>query len=282
MTFFLSKNVITESWSAYTTPPELKNATFITVKDNNPIASRVNSYKYSKIQHNVGDIVMFSNDENNVLAVRQSGQESVLEFNGVEMVRNVLPIATPSLSPDSNTLLYSQSIQTETKSNNIKSQGMIATDPSLYEIRAVFSSTKNDTRVISGYAPNFINDNEFVFLASSGIYLYNKQSGTGKILLEKNFSTVFGPVLQSPDRSLIAFADTSRKVTAVYRIKDSSVELVFETTSILIKPALSDTALYDMKATEHGSEIWKYDFGVSEPQLIHTIPRSLGLNRIVF
>ena len=280
--FFFGKNLITEAWSAYTLPEELRSATFITTKNSEQIGNKVHSFRYLKIPYPVGNVGMFSSDEDEVLAVRQIDQSYLLEFNGVELVRNLLPVAAPSQSPNSKVILFSQAIAEEKKSDIEVLKGISAVNPSNYEIRILAPASVKNERVISGYAPLFVTDTRFLFFAYSGLYQYDIQSGVGKMLLEKNLPVIFGPVLQSPDRSLIAFADVSKNTTYVYRVKESELVLVLETPTVLIKPALSNTALYEMKGEVHGSEIWKYDFVTSEAQLIHTIPRSLGLSRIVF
>lgn len=282
MTFFLGKSFIAETWSAYTLPQELRSAVLISVKEDETTTLSPQIYQYKKTWQSIGDTTMFVRSGGNTLAVIKSDSKYLLKENDEERVRSDLPIMAVSQAPNSKAILYAQAIELEKESRPAVPQGIVAINPLSYEIRLYLPTVGKNERVISGYAPLFINDTQFLFFAYSGLYMYDLQSGVGKTLLEKTFPVIFGPILQSPDRSLISFSDVVKKVTYVYRLKDSELSLILETPEILIRPALSNTALYEIKNKENGSEIWKYDFGVSKPQLIHTIPRSLGLNRIVF
>ena len=283
--YFLWKppSFVAKVWSALTLPQELRSATFITGNATESRAYKVHSFQYSKIPYRVGSSAMFSQEGNDTLTVSQASEEYLLEANGVEIVRSILPIATPSQTPDSKRIVYAQAIDVMVQKPEASAlQGIIASDPLRYEIRLAIGSDGKNERIISGYAPLFIDENQFIFFAYSGLYQYDLQSGVGKILLKKNFPVIFGPVLQSPDRSLIAFADVAKNVTYVYKIKDSQLTLVLEAPTILARPALSNTALYEIKGKKEVTEIWKYDFGVHDPRLIYSVPRSLNLTRIVF
>ena len=151
-----------------------------------------------------------------------------------------------------------------------------------YEIKIYSPANGKISRIISGYAPLFLDETHFLFFGASGVYRYDLISGSAEKVLNQPFVFVFGTILQSPDRNLFAFTDPIKEKTYVYKNDGSGVDLVMEIPEIVFSPALSNDALYGVKGPAQGGEVWKYPLGISKAQLVHRFPWSLAISRIVF
>ena len=272
-----------QCWSAYTLPQELKGALLLSSKGSETTAYVPQTFCYKKMPYRGGNTSAFTRQERNiVLTVRKEDQEYILEENGVERIRETLPIATPSLEPSSGRIIYAQAVKPEMELETKLSPQTSTVDPSHYEVRVYFPSSGKTERIISGYAPLFLDDTNFLFFVGSGVYRYNLTSGTAEKVLDQTFSSVFGPVLQSPDRTLVLIKDPLKRMTSVYRVTETGLTLVTQIPRLLISPTLSNDALYEVEGGKQEGHVWKYTFDTTEPQLIHTFPSTLSIIRVVF
>jgi hypothetical protein len=276
--FFSGKNFILEAWSAYTLPLELKEALFVASEGEKSIAYTPEKFRYTQVPYSTGMSSSVIREGNRMLAVRQEGQEYLLEENGTELIRGTLPIAAPSFETNSERIIYAQAVAPEVEVKDKSLPHISAVNPSQYEVRLYFPPTGKSERIISGYAPLFLDEAHFLFFVTSGIYRYNLTSGTIEKVLDKTLSSVFVPVLQSPDRTLILVRDGRERTTSVFRVTPAGLAIITQIPGLLTSPALSNDALYEIK----GNQVWKYSFDTPEPQLIHTFPSTLSISRIVF
>ncbi len=266
-------------WNAYTLPQELKSAVMLASVGGDTTVYLPQKFSYKKMPYRGGDIDAVTQNGKTVITVRKEGAEYILEENGSERIREVLPIAAPSLEPRSaGSIIYAQAVEPQKEA--VSQISMV--NSGQYEIRIYSPSNGKTARIISGYAPLFLDSNHFLFFGASGVYRYDLISGSAEKVLNQPFVFVFGTILQSPDRALFAFTDPIKEKTYVYKNNGSSVDLVMEIPEIVFSPALSNDALYGVKGTAQGGEVWKYPLGISKAQLVHRFPWSLAISRIVF
>ena len=110
---FFGKNVIAETWSAYTLPQELRSAVLISVKEDETTTLAPQTYQYKKTWQSIVDTTMFVRSGGNTLAVTKSDSEYLLKENDGERVRSDLPIMAVSQAPNSKAILYAQAIELE-------------------------------------------------------------------------------------------------------------------------------------------------------------------------
>ena len=86
----------------------------------------------------------------------------------------------------------------------------------------------------------------------------------------------------SPDHSLVTFRDLVAQTTLVYRLSPMGASLVVEVPELLASLGLSNTALYNMKRTDAGSELWRYGFKGAAPEKVQVFPQELNIVQIIF
>lgn len=270
-------------WPGMMVPQELRQASIVRTIHNGVEVYVPANVGYVRTLAAKGESVSIGKMGTHVLAVRKEGDQWILEDNGIELSRAAQKIAAPSYAPTTGMVLFSEEIKRESVARQgEKVPSVSIVNPSDFEIHLSSPRKQATDKIIGGYAPLFVNDTQFLFFNHGGVYMYDIQSGTARKVLERTIPLIFGSVLQSPDRTLISFSDIEKKTSYVYKVSDSGLIPVLEIPELLMKPALSNTALYELKSYVNGSEIWKYDFGDTTPHLVRTLPRSLSVSGIVF
>lgn len=265
-------------------PSELRSAAFVTgVRSNRALSTP--SGVLIALTDEAGKVSV--GNQGAVIVRDEETDEYVLRKDDQELFRSTVRIDGPSVSPDRSMLAFSriiaeESVQTESDERLAAFAAYVAVvNPARWEILLQKDNVTN--HVATGYAPLIVSDTAFLYMATSGIHRYDVRTGESLRLLEHSFSTVLSPVLVSPDRTLIAFRDPTTSATLVYRVGETSLVLVREVSEFLVSPALSNDALYDVRGTRSGGEVWKYVFiSSAEPKRIYTFPVALAVTRIVF
>lgn len=272
------------AWSILTLPAELRESMLVIQKGGGESAAYTPGSLWQATPGTFrGTPASFSYENGNVLAIRvMESDTSVLEENGVERVRAGGMLAAPSKAPYTNVIAYAERIRAHTEPPTDLPPQFSLVSPEEWDIQLQLPGNAPSERLVSGYAPLFFDDTLLFFISPSGIYRYNLTTGEAVRVLDRRFPITVGPVLQSPDRTLIGLRDPIAKATLVYRVHETELLLVREVPEVLFSPALSNDALYDLKGTQTGGEVWKYAFDGGEPVRIHTFPTSLVISRIVF
>ena len=266
--------------SAQSLPQELYGASLIASVEGKSSVYTRQPFWYAA--RRVPGAVTGASTNGDVILARTEAGYSVFEGNTLRTQVNQ-PIEAPSIPPVVSAIMYAQQVQNEDlESTGPRTGGSRITNPAHWQIQLLLANASSATPVIAGYAPLFIDDSSFLFVAADGIYRYTLESGHITKLLDRVFPVVVTPVIQSPDRTLIAFRDLVTRSTSIYQLDADSLKLVMEMSEHFQSPTLSNTALYDVKGTPTGAEVWKYPFDGSSAEMIHVFPRELAITDIVF
>ena len=252
----------------------------------------VNTYTYEHQEtplhtySTTGRIALTSGDAH-YFSIRTEGKEYVLEQDGKEITRSTIKLDAPSMSPNGDIIAYSghpdmYDIE-DAKAGRKNPEGLVLARPSDWHVETYEPKTKKTTRIAAaGYGPVFLNNSEFVYFGPDGLNRYDLTKGTAVRIIERKFSVTVGPVVLSPDHSLVAFRDLAAQTTLVYRLSPMGASLVVEVPELLASVGLSNTALYNMKRTDAGSELWHYGFKGGVAEKVRVFPKELNLVQIIF
>ena len=269
------------AWSILTLPAELRDASLVVRSGDGKASVYVpGRFWFPSAAVAKGTPASFTKEGEALLSVRTTESGSALIENGTERVRSEGLLAAPAQSPYSGIVAYAERTHADAEQGGPPQ--LTLANPTEWEVNLLLPGTDEKKRVASGYAPLFFDDTHFFFIAQSGIYRYDLATGQSVRVLERAFPFVIDPILQSPDRTLIAFRDPVEEATYVYRVHESGLLLMRHIPELLNSPALSNDALYDLRGTTEGGEVWKHELKAGEPQLIFVFSKQVPINRIVF
>lgn len=274
--------------SATTLPEELRDATVIANQrqpQSNAYVPR--AFWYEEVALGDGRITALTQGNTSTVVVRMTpAGEYQLYEDDVVRVRSQAAIHVPAVAPNGKIIAYARMAEETHAETAVASPAIpphiMPVNPADTDIEILQTLRSEGVRVVSGYAPLFIDDARFIFFTPAGVYRYDLGSGAIAKLLTRPFPYMIGAVMQSPDRSLIAFSDPVTATTVVYRVGEQELAQVTELPGLMFSMALSDHALYEVKGTQAGADIWRYLFDGSTPVKIHTFPVELAVGRLTF
>jgi hypothetical protein len=225
-----------------------------------------------------------------VLIYRHTSGSYVILLNGHTVASSTSPLASVSLSPNGRAITYAKIVGLSPNARTGSTQSFPAPEndavvvTSAWELHVLYPATNRDDTIGRGFAAFFIDDTHLFRLTPTGMYLHDFVSGSETALDTTPLPVVTAPILLSPNRELIAWNDPVTKGVRVYRLKDSKLASVLTSTNHhLARAALSDTGIYAVRPTDQGTQVWKYEFNLTdEPVLVLTAPRGLGIGRLSF
>ena len=223
----------------------------------------------------------FVRTETSVLTVSREADAYVLRENGIERVRSDAALAAPSQAPYTKAIAYAVRFHEPEERAGIPAHVPVVS-PGEWEVHLYLPQTGTTERVVSGYAPLFVDDTHFLFFTSGGIYRYDLATGAAEQVLARAFPLLVSPVLQSPNRNLVVVRDVAANTTTVYQVNGSELVPARVIDQLLPAPALSADALYDLRGTGSGTGVWKYGLAGGEPVLTHTFPAALPIIRLIY
>lgn len=274
----VSPTAVLGPWSTYGLPDELRSAGLV-VREGERAAVYVPGmlwYERVSEQGMPGDFVR---TDGSTLSVSREGGKYVLRENGEVRVSSDAALAAPSQAPYTKAIAYAVRFHGHGESTKIPAHVSIA-NPGEWEVHLYLPQTGTSQKVVSGYAPLFIDDTRFFFFTSRGVYRYDLTTGTAEQVLARSFPILITPVLQSPDRTMLAVRDAAN-TTSIYQVNDGELVLARTIDEMLATLALTNKAFYDVRGTGNGTEVWRYGL-TGEPALVHTFPSALPITRLVF
>lgn len=264
--------------SALTLPADLTNAVFIVP----PAEYRKNAFGYEATALPVGVLTGYAHAGDTTLRLVKNMQgEFSLTVNRAEVINTLLPVSFPTLSPDGRAVAYSQSLNS---SGQELAETPIARNALVEPIGALallyFPATERTLALGAGVAPKFIDQTHIVRIAPGGIIVTDLTTGYETVLLTRSISALGAPILQSPDRSLIAVTDRVLAKTSVYRVTPTTLETVAEFNAAFTPAVLTDTALYELRTESGKRTLWRYPLDGSKPHRAHTFPRTFNVEAI--
>ncbi|HEX2792540.1 MAG TPA: hypothetical protein VHO23_02400 [Candidatus Paceibacterota bacterium] len=258
-----------EMKSALTLPYELRDATFLTVTgDQRYILKRAGWWWFEDIDSSdrfMGPIVR-TRDGLIASITRDSTMAPQLVVNGV-LAASLPPHATGlAVSPDGTKFAYAYLDNADAARFN---------DPTAWAVGVYDYALQRTFEAARGFAPFFVDDTHLARATAAGVQSLDFATAEYVRLRDTPFVVATPEAERSPDGSLVALANPGLNQTTVYRISPTDLTVVATYPVIISNAALGPNALYEVRALESGTEIWKYPFDGSAPTRIHTFPVSI-------
>jgi hypothetical protein len=134
--------------------------------------------------------------------------------------------------------------------------------------------------VAYGYAPAYLDVSHLVYFSPGGIVVRDLKSGATSLLFARATSTpLYEQVKYSPDRTMMLWTDAKTDETVLARVTDTSYAPVH--VFVGLKDAvLTDTALYGIRPSPQGSQLWRYALDGSSAAAVLTFPQSLRIGQL--
>lgn len=259
--------VVSEAVSIKTLPSELREATFLSYSEESGSALyAVNGMKFASSPHPSTIVVGVPSHKHELLVTYEPSSSLYrIELGGVVLVESAERIMGASVSPDGRQVAYASQIKGKEGSKN----------PDDWHITMVYPATKKSLEYGIGFSPFFIDDSTLGRFSGTGIYSVQLKTGSSTELLHARFVQIV-PVIQSPDRTLIAWSNVIVKSSFVYRV-GSSFELVTKIPEYMSLIALGNTNLYRLQLQKQGTEVWEYSLTDAAFKKINMIPAHLHI-----
>lgn len=138
------------------------------------------------------------------------------------------------------------------------------------------------TTLAKGYAPQFLTDSKIMYFSQAGIAVHDLSDNSSALIMrhqELGNDWLAGYVQFSPDRSLVLWKKAASQEYVLARIS-AQTYTPLGTFSGLKYPVLRDSAVYDTRVTEEGTEVWAYQLDGTQTQ-VSLIPASLKINNLL-
>ena len=258
-------------WSAWTLPAELRDALFIT-RGKNASVYTATTHGYVSESTTHGRYIVYAAPKEDALFVTVDPTTSTyrIELNGEVLLTSKEAIATAALSPNKKEVVYAKQQEGKLGSKNASDWDVI-----------LFYPVSGKSVIVSpGFAPFFIDDTHIARFTNAGIYVIDMVASTQTELLKQEFQQMLSGFSQSPDHTLIAWSDPVAKSTLVYRV-GSSLTRVMAFDGFIPLFALGNNALYRLKLTPEGTNIYMYSFtSTDSARMIHALPVSLQISAL--
>jgi len=268
---------VASAWSVATLDKELKDATF--VGSGGRYTSTLLGYR---TEAPISDrLVSYDEGENGevVSIVKASNGSYQLNIGSTAAFSSIDPIRDLSLSSDGHRVGFTSSAEIATSSRELYGSHAILAPLSSYA-QLYYVPSKKVVTLGPGVAPLFRDNAHVIRFSPGGIIETDLSTGNETVLLTRSFSILSGPILQSPDRSLIAFTDTVANTIFVYRFSESTLELVAKFDASFVPEALGNSGLYELRYENGRSTVWKHSFKGQEAHKAGTFPPGFRITAI--
>lgn len=275
-----------KSYFASDTAVSTTETNILTELANATLLSKSSAYRFKENtvqaeEFAIGIPELFVNFGDTRLTVEEEAGSFVVKENGEEQFRSDARITAITHAPNTNFIAFStQEGEDASSTVPIPAQFRVA-DVARSAIHLYAPDGGTTEHVVSGHAPLFINDYEFVFLSPSGVYLYDLSNGTARQLVNTPLSFVANPTLSS-DGMWFSFYDIKQNSTLVYEINNDAAMLKTTIPELLLSPAFHQSTLYSLRSTAEGTEVMRFDFSNATSSHVYTIPAELSIHRLVF
>ena len=279
--YLFKKDYIMEAWSAYTLPPELKKATFISMQENTTTLLSVSGARFKK---EVLKGVLISADER-----EQNTAQIILDENGVYNIflnrKNIYatssPLAGVSVSPDGTMVAYAHGT---TPLMPLEVPQLIPNssfDSRAWSVTVLSLASGALLEVGAGAAPLFIDSTNLLHFAPGGVFITDVRAQKKNFVLPGVFINATVSTLQSPDRTLVGWKDSFSNTVTIYRVSVNGLEKVADMTNTGAgSHTLGNDALYRTYRSIYGGGIMKQGFGETEAYKVGFLPSLYPITRL--
>lgn len=262
--------------SALTLPAELRDARLVSSSPRGTDVYVHEGLSYAHAAHIAGAVRTLAPTERGgyaALARELDGTSQRLIVDGL-LVATGASIRTVAVSTDGRRVAYVEAADGSD----------YAVDPAGWAVRVYYPDPQTVQEVGSGFAPFFIDDSTLGYFTAAGIFAVDLETGAARALLREPVTHPHDTTLVAPDRSHIAWEDAGGEVQ-VYALGLEGVMLVgsfsFAEVPGASSVALGTNAVYAIRPTNGGSEVWRQGFDGSLTR-IAVLPPSLETTALAF
>ena len=205
-----------------------------------------------------------------------------LSVDGSVLFSRDEPFSLPALSPNGLMVAFTEPAD-ETPFDPATKQIGARSLLTLGSLRSVLYYPAADRTVVigTGASPLFLDDTHLIRFTPGGIIMTDLTTGNETVLLQKSLSSLYGPVLQSPDRTLVTMADVEADTLHVLRVSPSGAETVTTFDIGVMPAALTEEGLYELRTTKKGTSLWRHALEGSSERKVATFPDTFEVSAIV-
>lgn len=234
----------------------------------------------------VSDATLVSADErspNSARIVRSSDGMYTLLLGTTTIISTSTPLFGVSVSPDGNTVAYAHGL---IASPPFQAPHQIPTttydsNTSKVAIHSINGGTTVD--IGPGSAPLFFDATHVLYFAPAGAYMADLKTGSSTLLLAQHFNQAPVAVLQSPDRTHVAWrSNTAPRKATVYRVTASNIQKIAELPyDNVSSSALGNDAIYFVRHSPLMTQVTRQAFDEKAPRQVTMLPSLFNVTRIV-
>ncbi len=272
-----------EAWSIVTMPGELKKATFVSEEKTTSVLRRASGITFKK-ETILGTLVSAdTRAPNSARIVLDSTGTYNLFLNGKNIYATTSPLAGVSVSPDGTMVAYAHG--TEPLVSKVASYltPLASFDSRSWSISVFTPASGARVEVGFGSSPLFVDSTHLLHFAPGGVFITDVKAGTQKFVLPGIYNIAQVGVLQSPDRTLVAWKDTTTKTITVYRVGTDALEKL---ASLAYKGGggsytLGNDAFFYVKNAPSARGIWKQGFEDKDAHKVGNTSSSYMTSRLL-
>lgn len=266
-----------EIWSAVTLPSELSSALFVSAEPGKTVFYQKSGLGFESLYPSDGariSVVRSGDDISNIKRAEAKAPLS-LERNGTAVA--LIPSAASALAVSPGGSRYAFQAP--------KDPGVESPTASPWKIMVFDDETDTVRTVTEGFAPFFIDEDHVARFGPNGIGVFSfldpEPTVTELASVESSFR--IQDITQSPDRTLVAWSDPVAKTVQVYSVDATKMVSLLVLKSAVRGITLSNDSLYMLVPTsDQGTDIWRYSLASGIGEMIHHLPASLHVYRMIF
>jgi len=266
------------AWASLTLPKDLHDAQFLTKNMRN----EQSTYGFSYLPDDAGFLLGIERVGDSILrATLMPDGTYLLSRNGEVLISRTEPLALPTLSPNGKIIAFTESADGTQLDPGTRQAGT-RSFLELRNLRSVlyYPASGKTVTIGAGAAPLFLDDTHIIRFSPGGIIMTDLTTGNETVLLQQSLASLNGPVLQSSDRTLVTMTDRVAGKTYVLRVSPSSAETVAEFDVAIVPAALTESALYELRNTTSGVDLWRHALDGSSEKKVTSFPDTFRVSAI--
>lgn len=255
-------------------PSELKNALFVSA----PTGQDATLLSYQKgfvpVPNQPAHLREAARQGTHIAAITEDKGIFTAWYDGASIEASAFPKRGIALSPLGDRVAFAESASSTTASKSSTDWNVVVID------------TASGARTVypSGFAPFFLKEDSILMFSIDGLKIFEGGSAAPSILLSTPFADAGMPVSVAPNHRGFLFMDpeTEQPTIDYFTIPGITVKTYTrfaphaDTTYVL-----DNRALYELRTTAKGTEIWSETMDHPASSLLYTVPAAVGLKSII-
>lgn len=254
---------------------EIQHTTFLADSSEGTARAFMNNHAFNA--QSIGDtlISLDGRTTHAEIVLRPTGSYDIV-VDGKQVLGSRTPKAGVSRSVDGTYVAFAHASTTAT------STAQTTVDPATWSVSLLDVRTGAVRDIGTGVSPLFVDASHLVRITAQGIVKYDLSNGTDSFMVQEPFGAASNTSLSSPDRSLLAWRDSTRNTITVYRVAEGTADSVatIPIAADVVAYAIGNTAVYTLRPAKTGMQVWQQSFGKGAHKVL-TLPPSLKVTRMV-